>query len=1403
MLGKRVGVGLAGKYANPSELNMSPTDISGNTVSTVVPLKIQTELINVVGRKPLVKIWLNKQEIECLWDTGSMICLMNTRVLCQNFPGLKMHSVEEFMGTRLSLSAANKTELGIVGIVLFDFSIEKDKILFQIPFVISDDVHEVILGYNVIENVISNVDINPYEFLFKVSDLSKRHVESVVSRVQANIAQSDEIGEVQIAKDQIIPGKCLYRVKCYAKVRPGVPNKTVLFVPKLNNQVADLNVLESPETLSRGRKPSLFVSVNNVSAECMVLKRGTTIGNVCEISQLIPLPEASGNIEDGKGDKTDPESKAEGKGLGNLSPEASGKIEDGEGDPESESEGKGLGNLSPEQKQKVLEIVRKYEDVFSKDKNDIGRIKDLKMQIDLLDKTPVSEAYRKIPKLLYDDVKNHINSLLANGWIVKSKSSYASPLVCVRKKDGGLRLCVDYRKLNLKTVPENQPIPRVQDILDSLGGQKWFSSLDMSQAYHQGFIHEDSRKLTAFSTPWSLYEWVVIPYGLRNAPQNFQRYMNEALEELRDKICLAYLDDILVFGKNFEEHCENLATVLEVLLKKGIKLNKGKCVLFKTEIRYLGRLISADGYRPDPADSDALDNCKIPPKTVGELHSLLGFLGYFRIYVKDFSRKMKPVYDLLTQSADKDCKKNKSKKIVWSDELQKIISDVVDYLKSPEVIAYPDFALPFIIHCDASQTGLGAVLYQKQGGRLRVISFASRTLTPAERNYNLHSGKLEFLALKWCVTEKFSDYLCYGPPFQVFTDNNPLTYVMSSAKLNASGLRWVSQLANYQFSLHYRSGRANIDADYLSRIKNPNELFALADTEINIDDVKVVLSATSHPLTATAMADIAMLTLTGETIGTVTKDELVAQQRRDDVIGPVYDWLRDGTNEKLKCQGKTRTLWKQRAKLEFQGNVLMRRTKNFLQTVIPSVYKDLIYEELHNRLGHVGPEKVLDLARRRFYWPNMQQDVEFYVRKKCRCVVDKKPNVPERAPLVPIQVTRPWEMISIDFLHLDRSKGGYEYALIVCDHFTRFTQIYATRNNKAPTAADKIYYDFILKFGFPERIHSDQGREFDNRLLRRLHQLAGVGVSRTTPYHPQGDGQPERMNRTVLNMLKTLSSKEKANWKDYVSQLAFAYNSTVNKSTGFSPFFLLFGRSARLPIDNIFGLDFETSISKSYDQYVSQWQDRMKQAIEIAQKNAGKMGDANKRSYDRKVRGDDIVVGDRVLVRNFEKGGTGKLRSYWQDIIYVVKDKHAEIPVYTIHPLNHARKTKKVHRNLLKKCNDLQLGSHADKKQKSDKPRRRRNSVLESSSSSSESSIVLRVEREYISRGEETVPNVDDIFSSSDDETFHGFEDLSTTEEEKETDEDEGIRRSSRSKQAKRVFTYSHLGGMPSMEYRK
>ena len=368
--------------------------------------------------------------------------------------------------------------------------------------------------------------------------------------------------------------------------------------------------------------------------------------------------------------------------------------------------------------------------------------------------------------------------------------------------------------------------------------------LDQGKAYHQGFVGEKSQHLTAFVTPWGLYEWLPIHFGLRNAPGAFQRFMEGCLEGLRDEICTSYLDDVVVYSKSFTQHIKHLRKVLRRLRESGVKLKPRKCKLFRKEVSFLGRVVSADGYKLDPTSiAPVLNLAKDPPKTVGEVRQIIGLLGYYRKYIKDFSCIAKPIYDLLaTKLAKEDIVKVRShcRSKGKRDSGQLPSNHPIDWTKRTSSCAGAShqtphiptsFEEPFLLHTDASKTGLGAVLYQQQNGVLQVIAYGSRTLSLSERNYHLHSGKLEFLALEWSICEQFRDYLYYAPSFRVYTDNNPLTYVLTSAKLNATGLRWICELADFNFNIRYLPGKTHVDADSFSRTPFDFETYMKSCTE--------------------------------------------------------------------------------------------------------------------------------------------------------------------------------------------------------------------------------------------------------------------------------------------------------------------------------------------------------------------------------------------------------------------------------------------------------------------------------------------------------------------------------------------------------------------------------------------
>lgn len=369
--------------------------------------------------------------------------------------------------------------------------------------------------------------------------------------------------------------------------------------------------------------------------------------------------------------------------------------------------------------------------------------------------------------------------------------------------------------------------------------------------------------------------------------------------------------------------------------------------------------------------------------------------------------------------------------------------------------------------------------------------------------------------------------------------------------------------------------------------------------------------------------------------------------------------------------------------------VLYRKAGKRNQLILPKEHHQTVYRELHQEMEHLGTERTLSLIRERFYWPHMQKETEHFVTRVCERLKRKKTHKTTKAPLVTIQTTYPFQLVSIDFLHLEKCKNGYEYILVVMDHFTRFAQAYATRNKSAKTVVQHVFGDFALKFGFSEKIHHDMGREFENHLMDQLQEVCGVRGSHTTPYHPMGNGQVERFNRTLLSMLRTLSDTKKADWKRSLSKVVHAYNCTRSEATGFSPYYLLFGRSPRLPIDLMFNLQV-TEKQQSYAEYVANWQTRIQEAYDITSKTARKEALRGKKYYDKKIHGIELLPGNRVLLRNLsERGGPGKLRSHWEDCVYtVISRKSPDGPVYEIRP-EKGGQSRVVHRNLLLPCDSL------------------------------------------------------------------------------------------------------------------
>ena len=469
-------------------------------------------------------------------------------------------------------------------------------------------------------------------------------------------------------------------------------------------------------------------------------------------------------------------------------------------------------NWSQSLQQQVRELLMEFQDIFALNDLELGRTNLVKHHIPLTNPVPFKDRYTRIPPSQFEPLRKLLKNMEEVGAIRKSNSPWSSSIVLVKKKDGNLRFCIDLRKLNARTIKDANALPRIDETLDYLAGSKWFSALDLKLGYWQVELDEESKPLTAFTAgPLGFYECKRMPFGATKTPATFQRMMETCLGDLHLNWCLIYLDDIIVFAKTQQEAITRLGTVFQKLREAGLKLQPLKCELFKTSLLYLGHIVSEDGIRTDPKKVEVIHQWPAPV-TVTDVRSFLGLTNYYRRFLEGYAKIARPLNDLISgENADK-----KKTLVEWTPECQDAFEKLKSLCTEAPVLAYPDFTKPFKLHIDACDRGLGAILYQDQpSGQEKPISFASRSLSKVESNYPAH--KLEFLALKWAVTKRFHEYL-YGNEFTVYTDNNPLTYILTTAKLDATGHRWVAALAAYNFTLHYRPGKANIDADALSRI---------------------------------------------------------------------------------------------------------------------------------------------------------------------------------------------------------------------------------------------------------------------------------------------------------------------------------------------------------------------------------------------------------------------------------------------------------------------------------------------------------------------------------------------------------------------------------------------------------
>ncbi len=482
-------------------------------------------------------------------------------------------------------------------------------------------------------------------------------------------------------------------------------------------------------------------------------------------------------------------------------------------------------------KERLVQLLESYNDVFSKHALDCGEVRGFVHHIRLTDERPFRLPYRRVPPAHYQKLRQVLSEMEEQGIIRKSVSEYASPLVLVWKKDGSLRICTDFRWLNARTIKDARPLPHQSDCLVAMGGNTLFSTMDLTSGFYNIPMAEEDKKYTAFATPVGLHEYNRMPQGLCNSPASFMRMMLSIFGDLNFSSLLCYLDDLLVFAPDETAALERLEIVFQRLRSHNPKLSPKKCHLMQASVKFLGHIIDGNGVSADPSKVEAIaklsktdlmeeDGCT---PSVRRIKSVLGMILYYQHFIPNCSSIAKPLFSLTAgqkrrtkiKTEAKAGTYRKLKPADWTTECDDALSKLKESLLQSVVLAHPDFSLPLILSIDASLEGLGTVLSQIPAGekKARPIAFASKSLSSSQRRYPVH--KLEFLALKWSVCEKFSHWL-KGHTFTVWTDNNPLTYILTKAKLDACEQRWVSKLAAYTFDLKHIAGSKNTVADALS-----------------------------------------------------------------------------------------------------------------------------------------------------------------------------------------------------------------------------------------------------------------------------------------------------------------------------------------------------------------------------------------------------------------------------------------------------------------------------------------------------------------------------------------------------------------------------------------------------------
>ncbi|KAJ2941462.1 hypothetical protein O0L34_g3683 [Tuta absoluta] len=776
--------------------------------------------------------------------------------------------------------------------------------------------------------------------------------------------------------------------------------------------------------------------------------------------------------------------------------------------------------MSQDQHEELHQLLDEYKDVFI-DNHQPSLLGE--HRIVTTSEDPISVPPYRLPPGRREILKTEIDKMLREGVIEPCSSPWAAPVVLVPKPNGSIRLCVDYRRLNAITVPDTNPIPRIDDLLHAAKPTPYMTSLDLKAGYWQVKIRPEDEDKTGFITPFGIYRFKRMPFGLRNAPATFQRLIDRFRLKLEHIKILAYLDDIIIFSETFDKHLTDLRDVLQKMREFNLTVNEQKCRFCRSSIKYLGHIITPEGLQTDPEKAKAIADLS-PPKTLKHLISFLQMSSWYRRFIGNFSGISEPLTRLTKKNAQWS----------WGTMQEQAYNELKKRLVSAPILKQANEKEPYILKTDASSYALGAVLVQGEGPEEHPVEYASRLLTAAERNYS--TTEREALAVVWALT-KFRGYI-EGLPVTVVTDHQALKWLMSLKSPTGRLARWALLLQGYDLTIKYQPGRLNAVADALSRSSCDDDT-----TECGICEVVVEIPTRS------------------------TK-EIREEQLKDKSIRRIVDSLEE------KASREDATYWSNKG--YFMNNGMLYRNHPDAevddgQLIVPEHEWANVLSVYHDDplAGHYGAEKTYKKIAKRYFWSGMRKYIESYVKNCINCQRYKPSNQKPAGLLQTTAMNQRFESVAFDlFGPLPQTNDGKTWILIVEDIASRWVELFALDVASAENCATTLINEVFLRYGVSRRVTSDNGTQFVSAVMQQVTFCLNIKHNFTPLYHPEAN-PVECKNRDLKAQLAILVQRSShRDWSEALPAIRFAMNTTSCSSTNYTPAYLTFGRELRAPRDN-------------------------------------------------------------------------------------------------------------------------------------------------------------------------------------------------------------------------------------------